>query len=185
MGLSFAIPIDVVMDVYQQLRERGTVSRGWLGVLIQDVTGELAESFRMDKPHGALVSKVLPDSPAAQAGVQPGDVIVKFKGRAIDASSDLPPMVGATRVGEKIPVEIIRGGKRETLTITIGELPDEAELAATAERPATPGTTNKRLGITARELSAQERQELEVGDRGVMVEAIDPGPGAEAGLEAG
>src|SRR5690606_21458141 len=90
MGLSFAVPINVVTDVYRQLREHGSVSRGWLGVLIQDVTRDLAESVGMDRPHGALVAKVLPGSPAEKAGIEVGDVIVRFNGKEVGFSSDLP-----------------------------------------------------------------------------------------------
>jgi len=108
MGMSFAIPVNVVKDVYKQLKEQGHVSRGWLGVLIQDVTRELAESFAMKKPHGALVAKVLSDSPAEKAGFKVGDVIVSFNGDKIDVSSDLPPMVGSTKVGKSVPVKASR-----------------------------------------------------------------------------
>ncbi len=110
MGLSFAIPVEVVMNVYHQIVAKGKVSRGWLGVLIQEVTRELAESFGMARPHGALVAKVLPDSPAAEAGIQPGDVVVEFNGIEIDLSSDLPPLVGNTEVGKKVPLKLIREG---------------------------------------------------------------------------
>ena len=127
MGLSFAIPIDVVMNVYHQIREKGEVSRGWLGVLIQDVTTELAESFHMTEPHGALVSKVLPEGPAQKAGIEAGDVITKFNGQAILTSSDLPPLVGATRIDEKITVEVLRDGRPQSLAITIAKLPAEEQ----------------------------------------------------------
>jgi hypothetical protein len=130
MGLSFAIPIDVVVDVYRQLRDKGAVSRGWLGVLIQQVTSDLAESFGMDRPSGALVSRVLPDSPAQAAGFQAGDIIVKFNGRAIETDSDLPNIVANTRIGSQVPVEIIRNGERKRLDLTVGELPSEEELTA-------------------------------------------------------
>jgi len=91
MGLSFAIPMKVVLNVYEQIKQTGTVSRGWLGVFIQDVTQELAESFGMTKPAGALISKVLPDSPAKKGGIKAGDIVVEFGGSAVDRSSDLPP----------------------------------------------------------------------------------------------
>ncbi len=100
MGLSFAIPIDVVMNVVQQIKTSGKAAHGWLGVQIQDVTRQLAESFGMTTPHGALVSKVMPNSPAEKAGLQVGDVITEFNGRPIQTSSDLPPMVGMTPINE-------------------------------------------------------------------------------------
>lgn len=185
MGLSFAIPIDVVMNVYKQLRETGSVSRGWLGVLIQDVTGELAESFKMKTPHGALVSKVLPDSPAAKAGIEAGDVITRFNKRDITTSSDLPPMVGATSVGQKIEVEVIRGGSRRSMVITIGQLPETEEMASEEPTPKAPDGSAQvaRLKIGVRDLTKAERKELELPGRGVLVEQVKPGAAAAAGLQ--
>ena len=185
MGLSFAIPIDVVMNVYKQLRETGSVSRGWLGVLIQDVTGELAESFKMKVPHGALVSKVLPDSPAAKAGIEPGDVITRFDERDIATSSDLPPMVGATRIGQKIDVEVIRGGSQRSLVIVIGQLPDDDLKAGTESAPAKPNGNIEiaKLKMSVRELTKAERNKLDLKGRGVFVEQVKAGPAANAGLQ--
>ncbi len=186
MGLSFAIPIDVVMNVYQQIRDKGAVSRGWLGVLIQDVTAELAESFHMDKPHGALVSKVLADSPAQKAGIDTGDVITKFNGQPIATSSDLPPLVGSTRIGEKIPVEIMHEGQAKTVQMTIGELPAEEEpVVADRPPPTNPGTTDNRLKIAVRMPTPAERKELELNGRGVIVEDVKAGPARDAGLMPG
>ncbi len=186
MGLSFAIPIDVVMNVYKQLRETGSVSRGWLGVLIQDVTGELAESFKMKMPHGALVSKVLPDSPAAKAGIAAGDVITRFNGNDIATSSDLPPMVGTTTVGQKIEVDVIRGGSKRSMVITIGQLPETEEMAREEKDSKAPAGNSQvaRLKIEARELTKAERDELELTGRGVLVERVKQGPAALAGLQA-
>ncbi|MGH8596314.1 MAG: DegQ family serine endoprotease [Gammaproteobacteria bacterium] len=187
MGLSFAIPIDVVMNVYQQLREKGSVSRGWLGVLIQDVTSELAESFQMAKPYGALVSKVLPDSPAQKAGIEAGDIITKFNGHPIESSADLPPLVGGTQDQQKIATELIREGKAQQLTITIGELPPQDEdlaLTESSQEPG-PGKLDPRLKIRVRDLSADERKELESASLGVLVEEVKTGPAETAGLMAG
>ena len=183
MGLSFAIPIDVVMNVYTQLREKGAVTRGWLGVLIQDVTRELAESFKMSKPHGALVSKVLPDSPAAQAGFKAGDVIVKFNGREISTSAELPPLVGTAVVGEKTPVEVIRGGSRKNLHVEIGELPneDDPQLGSSGSGKK---QSNKRLNASIRDLTKSERENLELTG-GAVVESVDEGPAMDAGLRPG
>ena len=142
MGLSFAIPIDVAMEVADQLRETGRVSRGWLGVLIQDVTRELAESFSMAKPQGALVAKVLEGSPAKRAGFEVGDILLSFDERSIERSSDLPPIVGRTRVGREVPVEILRGGQSMTLMVITDELPGEEEIEVAAVRaPTTPRPT--------------------------------------------
>jgi serine protease Do len=185
MGVSFAIPIDVVMNVYEQLLDKGSVSRGWLGVLIQDVTGELAESFRMSKPHGALVSKVLPDSPASRAGIEAGDVITRFDGREIATSSDLPPMVGTTTVGQKVQVEVIRGGSQRSMVITIGELPNAEEVAAAEPPPRNDDGSRDiaRLKLRVRELTAAERKRLELKGRGVLVERVGQGPAAAAGVQ--
>ncbi|MCB1749259.1 MAG: DegQ family serine endoprotease [Gammaproteobacteria bacterium] len=185
MGVSFAIPIHVVMNVYEQLRDKGSVTRGWLGVLIQDVTAELAESFNMDKPRGALVSKVLADSPAKQGGLETGDVIVTFNGRAVEQSSDLPPIVGATQVGDKIPVEVIRGGKRQTVTIEIGALPDDDDEIALGEAPESKSNVDERLGVAVRNLDAEQREALQVDAGGVLIEDIENGPAYDAGLRAG
>jgi serine protease Do len=174
------------MNVYKQLREKGSVSRGWLGVLIQDVTGELAESFKMQKPHGALVSKVLPDSPAAKAGIEAGDVITRFDGKEIATSSDLPPMVGTTTVGQKIQVEIIRSGSKRSMVITIGERPVSDVVAAAEPAPKAPDGSSEiaRLKVRVRELTGAERKQLELKGRGVLVERVKPGPAATAGLQA-
>ena len=134
MGLSFAIPIDVAMDVADQLREKGRVSRGWLGVLIQDVTRELAESFGMAKPQGALVARVLEGSPAERAGFEVGDILLSFDEHAIERSSDLPPIVGRTRVGREVEVEILRSGQSMILKVTTDELPADDELQVAARR---------------------------------------------------
>ena len=184
MGVSFAIPIDVVMSVYEQLREKGSVTRGWLGVLIQDVTRELAESFNMDKPKGALVAKVLPDSPAAKAGLEPGDIVVEFDNQEIERSADLPPMVGSMTVGKKVPAKVIRNGSTRVVTIKIGELPEEDEIKISAADE--PGTTReKRLNIVVKDLTDQQREEFDLGDHGVLVERADEGPARNAGIRKG
>lgn len=183
MGLSFAIPIDVVMDVVKQIKEQGYVSRGWLGVLIQDVTRELAESFGMDKPMGALVARVLDKSPAAKAGIQVGDVIIEFNGKDINYSSDLPPLVGRTRVGDKAKVKVLRDGKVKTLLVRIAELPPEEDLQKTQGTPKKIKTD--RLGLSVTELTPQQRKELDLNDGGVMVDQIEDGAAADAGIQRG
>ena len=184
MGLSFAIPIDVVLNVYKQLRDKGSVSRGWLGVLIQDVDRALAESFKMEKPHGALVSKVLEGSPAAQAGIDVGDVIVQFNNITVGTSSELPPLVGTAIIGEKTPVEVIREGKRKVLNVVIGELPTDDEIASTG-LPGKSKSSNNRLGISVRDLSAAERAERELPKFGVLIEDVERGAGSDAGMANG
>jgi serine protease Do len=181
MGLSFAIPIEVAMDVADQLKTSGRVSRGWLGVLIQDVTRGLAESFGMKQPRGALVAKVLPDSPAEAAGIEVGDVIVKFDGKNVINSSNLPPIVGSSKVGVNIPVEIIRASRRTTLKVKLGELPED-EVHASVERPEK--KTTNRLGMTVGELDQELKAELEI-DHGVVVERIVDGAASRAGVRKG
>ena len=182
MGLSFSIPIGVAMDVAQQLKEHGKVSRGWLGVLIQDVTLELAESFAMSKPQGALVAKVVPDSPAADAKFEVGDIVVEFNGKGIERSSSLPPVVGRTPVGKKVPVKVIRGGRSKTRWVKLGELPDQGETIAKADEAKT--TSDNRLNIKVADLTDQQRKELQL-EGGILVESVGNGAAADAGVREG
>lgn len=181
MGLSFAIPIEVAMDVADQLKTTGRVSRGWLGVLIQDITLELAESFGMKQPRGALVAKVLPDSPAKAAGIQVGDVIVKFDGKEIRDSASLPPIVGRSRVGVSIPVDVIRNRKQKLVNVKLGELPED-EAIASAGKPAVDKTN--RLGLSVADLTAEQQTELEI-DVGVVVTRLVDGAASRAGVHKG
>ncbi|WP_455366161.1 DegQ family serine endoprotease [Kaarinaea lacus] len=183
MGLSFAIPINMVMNVVDQLKSSGRVARGWLGVLIQDVTRELAESFGMDKPRGALVAKVLPDSPAEKAGFQVGDVVIRFDGKNIVRSSNLPPVVGMTEVGKNVKVEILRNGKKKNLTVNLGELPDEDATIASAPQ-SKPAEDNK-LNIVVTDLNAEQRKNLEIKENGVLVSNVSSGPARKAGVRRG
>jgi len=184
MGLSFAVPINVVTNVYEQLRNQGHVSRGWLGVLIQDVTRELAESFGMKRPHGALIAKVLSDGPAEQAGLEVGDIVVRFNGEEVRYSSDLPPLVGSTKVGESVPVEIIRRGERKTLSVEIAELPDERETIV-AQKSGGKSHKSNALNILVKDLTADQKEELGIDDHGVLVERVEEGPGRKAGIRRG
>ncbi|MCY4348663.1 MAG: DegQ family serine endoprotease [Thiotrichales bacterium] len=185
MGLSFAIPIDVAMDVAEQLREKGRVSRGWLGVLIQDVTRELAESFGMDKPQGALVARVLDGSPAERAGFEVGDIVLSFDGHAIERSSELPPIVGRTRAGREVGVGILRNGQAMTLQVTTDELPEEDEIQV-ATTPGPEGVEARRLGIVVREMTEEERASVDAADRGVVVSSVSAGgPAERAGIREG
>jgi serine protease Do len=186
MGLSFSIPIEVAMNVANQLRDTGKVSRGWLGVLIQDVTRELAESFGMDQPRGALVARVIPESPAEKAGIRVGDIIVEFNGRRVIRSSALPPMVGASPVDKFSEIVVLRNGERETMRVNIGELPEE-ELAAASGESQEPemARDTKLLGLTVRELTPAEREASGIDQGGVMVTEIRQGPASAAGIRTG
>ncbi|MDP3421102.1 MAG: DegQ family serine endoprotease [Thiobacillus sp.] len=176
-GVSFAIPIDVAMEVVEQLKAGGKVSRGWLGVVIQEVTADLAESFGLDRPRGALVSQVLADSPAARAGLQASDVILQFGGRPVENSGDLPRMVGVTKPGTKIPLQVWRKGKMQSVTVELQELPGEEEVAGKA------GKTYSRGGLALSELTPEQRRELRI-DHGLLVEEVT-GDAARAGIRVG
>ena len=184
MGLSFAIPIDVAMDVADQLRDKGRVARGWLGVLIQDITRELAESFGMARPQGALVARVLPGSPAERAGLEVGDILLSFDANPVERSSDLPPIVGRTRVGREVEVEILRDGQSMTLMVTTDELPADDDVRVATARPPDEEEAD-RLGLAVRDLSDEERASLEVADHGVLVSRVANGPARQAGIRAG
>lgn len=183
MGLSFAIPIDVAMDVADQLKSQGYVSRGWLGVVIQEVNRDLAESFGLDKPAGALVAKVLPDSPAQAAGLLEGDVITEFNGRPVVLSSDLPHMVGRVKPGTETDITVVRDGERTQLDVVIGLLPEEQQdMPGQAEAPATPALD--RLGLRVEPLTESHREKWNIRS-GVMVAEVRDGAGARAGVVAG
>ncbi|NOX76675.1 MAG: DegQ family serine endoprotease [Gammaproteobacteria bacterium] len=182
MGLSFAIPIDMAMQVVEQLKSNGHVARGWLGVLIQDVTRELAESFGMDTPRGALVAKVLPGSPAEKAGIEVGDVVTKFDGKEIDHSTNLPPLVGISPVGKKMEVEILRKGKVKALLVKLGELPEDDMMAAGG---GTQSATEDRLKLDVVDLNDAQRDKLEIKHGGVLVKRVQAGPARRAGVRRG
>jgi len=184
MGLSFAIPINVVMDVVEQIKDNGSVSRGWLGVMIQDVTRELAEAFGMSRPQGALVSKVLADSPAAAAGLLAGDVVLRFNDRDVADSASLPPLVGRVRAGIDVDVVVMRNGKEVTIKVMIGELPGSEAVARGAPAPQ-PDASNERLGIKVTALTEEAREALDLNTGGVLVESIENGPAARAGVRPG
>ncbi|MCG6872162.1 MAG: DegQ family serine endoprotease [Gammaproteobacteria bacterium] len=169
MGLSFSVPIDLAMNVADQLKEFGRVRRGWLGVTIQNVTRDLARSFKMDKPYGALVADIMVDSPAAKSDLKVGDVIISFDKRPILRSSDLPPVVGRTTVGESVEVKILREGGQKTVQIAVGELPE-------GEQGPTPSTTTESvndhtLGMTVRSFAPEELQERNL-EAGVLVTRV-------------
>ena len=181
MVLSFAIPIDVAMEVVEQLKDKGQVSRGWLGVQIQRVDRDLAESFGLDRAAGALVTRVFADSPAEEAGIREGDIITEFGGRAIDLSSDLPHVVGRFKAGTDTEVKVVRTGESLTLSVKVGELEADRVAAASAVEMQPKGN---QLGIIVRDLSDSERQSLEA-PRGVLVTSVSEGPGKTANLAPG
>jgi serine protease Do len=180
IGIGFAIPIRLAAEVVPQLKTKGRVTRGWLGVMIQKVTPDIAESLGYDDATGALVSEVMPDGPAAAAGLQQGDVIVEYDGEAVEESADLPRLVARTAVGKRVGVTVLRGERRREFTVEIGELQDEAATVPTA--------TGEGLGMSVQTLTAEiaENLGLDRGLNGVVVTAVDPdGPAAEAGIRRG
>ena len=183
MGLSFAIPIDLAMDVADQLKETGEVSRGWLGVLIQEVDRDLAESFGLDKPMGALVAQVQSGSPAAEAGLRPGDVIIAFNGREIQRSAQLPKWVGALKAGTEAEMTVVRDGDEKTLEVTVGELPDNPQAGMAGQPDQDQGESDK-LGLEVRAASAAELARVKA-DHGVVITGVQDGPAARAGLSSG
>ena len=182
MGLSFAIPIDVAMEVVTQLRDTGSVSRGWLGVLIQRVSRDLAESFGLDRAAGALVTQVFADSPAEAGGLKEGDIITRFNGKEIDLSSDLPHLVGRTRAESTAKVEIVRRGEKMNLDVVIGRLEDSGTpLASTPQRQ---DPDSNRLGMELVNIEPGDRERLGV-DKGVLIQRVTAGTAREAGLQRG
>lgn len=178
-GLSFAIPMETALKVKDQIVAHGKASHARLGVSVQEVNQTLAESFKLDKPEGALVSSVEPGSPAAQAGLQVGDVIRQMEGQPIVSSGDLPALIGQALPGEKVKLEVWRQGKPVTLTAQLGDAAAKAVKTAGAEK----ATDQGRLGLALRPLAPQERREVGV-DGGLVVEDAQ-GPAALAGVQPG
>lgn len=180
MGVSFAIPINVAMDVADKLKTDGRVDRGWLGVVIQPVSKDLAESFGLDRARGALIADLDPDGPAAAAGLKSGDIITAVDGKAVESSAYLPRMVGASSPGDSLKLSILRDGKSQTLTAKVGHWPGSEQAHATKASDDKQG-----LGIAVAELDKASLNELNL-DHGVRVMEVDPqGVAAEAGISAG
>jgi serine protease Do len=176
MGLSFAIPIDVALDIQKQLRDKGRVARGRIGVVIQEVTRDLATSFGLDRPRGALVNSVEKGSPADKAGVEATDIIISFDGKPVESSSDLPRIVGSTRPGSASSVEVWRKGQTRKLNINVAELQEDRVAAAdkpgSRAKPPVEAPAN-RLGIVVGELSAEQKKGLNVSS-GLVVTDVRP-----------
>lgn len=182
MGLSFSIPIDVAIDISNQLKANGKITRGWLGVAIQELTKELAESFGMKNTNGALVAGVEKGGPADKGGLEAGDVITKFDSKPILASSDLPRVVGSTKPGKSVPVEIMRKGAAKTLSVGVGEMPTDPAEASTPNKAAPKAEANK-IGLTLKELTPQQKKKLN-GKNGLLV-IESTGIAAQAGIRRG
>jgi len=181
-GLSFSIPINVAMAIADQLKNQGFATRGWLGVGIQNVDQALANSFGLAKPAGALVVQVSQGSPAENGGLERGDIILEFNGKAVNYSSELPPLVGAVVPGDTVEVLVLRDGKQQTLNVTIEPLDEGRKVSAIT--PADP-VGESRLGIEVAELTDELREQMNVQTGVVVAELMPEGPAAEAGIRAG
>jgi serine protease Do len=180
IGLSFAIPSNLAKDVVEQLKDKGKVDRGWLGVVIQDVDKDLALSFGLKKPQGALIAQMEDNGPADKSGLQVGDIILDFNGNKINTSSDLPYVVGPTRAGSTVPVVIMRKGKQLTLDVTVGSRGGKVESTSSTSQ----SSKESRLGIVVEELPASAKEKI--GGDGVVITQVYPdSPAAAAGLQTG
>ncbi len=179
MGLSFAIPVEVAMDVVAQLKADGRVTRGWMGVTLQEVTQDLARSFNLEQPRGALVAEVGADSPAAKAGLKAGDIIVAYAGKPINDSADLPPLVGTTKPGANRTLTVIRDGKEREIAVTLGQLPDKDPQQLALNNA--PDDGSPRLNLAVADLPAGQHD----AGGGVLVQQVGPGAAAEAGVRPG
>ena len=177
MGLSFAIPIKLAMQVVEQIKSTGEVTRGWLGVLLQAVNNDLADAFNLDRPRGALVAQILPDSPAASAGFKQGDIILRYGGEPVEDSSQLPRMIGVTPVGKTVAMSILRNGEPLEIKATIARLEPAEEVVSTMDE-----FNDPLLQVTVADLSNEQRRALGAEDRGVLITTLDEGPAANAGL---
>ena len=179
MGVSFAIPINVAMDVAEQLKSKGKVSRGWLGVVIQEVNKDLAESFGLDRAAGALVVQVVDGSPAENSGLVSGDIIVKVNGKDVQLSSDLPHLIGRLRAGDTAKLSVVRAGKRKTIDVEIGALPESDDIQLSSNTPPAERKSN-RLGLVVSDIPAGKSNEL-----GVVVTDVNRGPASMSGVVRG
>lgn len=181
IGIGFAIPIAMIKEVLPQLKERGQVTRGWLGVAIQPITPELGKKFSLKQANGALVSDVMEGSPAEQAGIKQGDVVVEFNGKKVKSSTELPHIVASTPVGKEVAMKVIRDGAELTLQVKIGELKEEQVAAMTSSSPKT------KLGIDIQELNPALSRKFGIkGEKGVVITEVEPdSPGDAAGLQPG
>ena len=176
-GLAFSIPINMAKNIADQLKDKGEVVRGWLGVRIQGLDQTLAESFGMEKPQGALVASVEENSPAAKAGIENGDVILQYNGKAVSKSADLPAYVASTPIGEKVEIKLLRDGKEETVKAEIGNLND-----VSGDGKASASIRGLSLGT----LENEDREALDYRGKGVRISGVKPGSAAEkSGLRAG
>ncbi len=180
-GIGFAIPIDMARNVMDQLKAHGRVIRGWLGVEIQEVTPDLAQSFGLPRPEGALVASADKDGPAGKGGIERGDIVLSFNGHPVDDEHELPALVAQTPINQKVPVEVVRNGKHMTLEVTIGERKEPQVASAKTEEP------GGNWGMQAADITPEIAQQFHLeGTKGVVIQKVAPdSPSAEAGLQPG
>ena len=190
VGIGFAIPSNMAKPVIAALREKGRVDRGFIGVGIQEVTPEIAQSLGLAEPMGALVASVQPDGPAAAAKIQQGDVVLSFDGQTVGETHDLPRIVAATAAGKEVEVVVWRDGSRKTLTVTVGRMKDEPQVASAEDNsaPAADSAAHRLLGVQLSALTDDVRQQLGIGDdvKGVVImDVVEGSPAARQGLQQG
>ena len=180
-GIGFAIPIDIAKQVMEQLKEHGKVVRGWLGVEIQEVTPDLAQSFNLPEPEGALVANVEKEGPALKAGILRGDIIIKFNGMPVQDEHQLPELVARTPIGKSVPVEVIRNGKHMTIQVKVAELKEEELASAKSEEP------GSNWGLQVQSVTPEIANQLNLNStKGVVVRGVQPdSPAADAGVQQG
>ncbi|WP_109125804.1 Do family serine endopeptidase [Dyella sp. C11] len=187
-GVAFSIPIDVAMNVVKQIKEKGYVSRGQLGVMVQQVTDDMVKALKLDTANGAAVTQVSKGSAADKAGIRPGDVILSYNGQAINQSADLPPLVGQTAPGTKATIEILRDGKKESVPVTVSEMPRDknAALASAGNDQPAVKTGASALGLSVQDLDGSDREQLglKTGE-GVGINNVTGSVAARAGLQPG
>ncbi len=183
MGIGFAIPSNLAKNVVDQLKTRGKVVRAWLGVMIQDVTEDLAKSFQLSDPHGALVSGVKEGGPGAQAGLERGDIIVEFDGKTVKSSHELPTLVAATPVGKDVELKILRDGKEKTLHAKVAEMPRDGDSGAEESEE----SSGEKLGLMVAPVTPEIARQLGIeAGTGVLVRSVKSGSVAEdAGVQPG
>ncbi|REC96107.1 serine protease Do [Kushneria indalinina DSM 14324] len=180
MGVSFAIPINVAMDIADQLKDNGRVDRGWLGVVIQPVSEDLADSFGLDRARGALIAEVAPDSPAEKSGLRSGDIILRAGDSDIDTSDALPRLIGRVSPDDSIDLHVQRDGREQTIKVTVGQWPDSDSDTGEVSR-----ADSDSIGLAVSGLSAEQRQQLGI-EAGVLVQQVaQDSPAARAGLQPG
>jgi serine protease Do len=187
LGVSFSIPIDVAMSAVEQIKSKGYVSRGMLGVTMQPVNDDIVKAFKLDNGAGAAVVDVSPDSGAAKAGIQPGDIILSYDGQILQQAADLPPLVGMTKPGSKAPVVILRDGKKQTVEVTISEASrDQTAVNNQGAMPSLASSGSAALGLTVQPLDNDTRKQLGLTPgQGLVIGDITGPVAAQAGLQAG